>query len=116
MLDDEVDTFHATREGYSYLTDVEWSAVERMCSTVGIDAVNAMMSALDRDGQHGAIAKFIQFELDKSQRKIALLHQQGFQQAELLRKSGAQQAELLRRQQAQAAVPGPTYQRRPEGL
>ena len=40
MLDDEGDdTFHGTRESYSYLSDVEWSAVERMISTVGEEAV-----------------------------------------------------------------------------
>ena len=40
MLDDEGDdTFHGTRESYSYLSDVEWSAVERMSSTVGKEAV-----------------------------------------------------------------------------
>ena len=40
MLDDEGDgTFHGTRENFSYLSDVEWSAVERMSLTVGEDAV-----------------------------------------------------------------------------
>ena len=40
MLNNEgYDTFHGTRESYSYLSDVEWSAVERMSLTVGEDAV-----------------------------------------------------------------------------
>ena len=40
MLDDEGDdTFHDTRESYSYLSDVEWSAVEQMSSTFGEEAV-----------------------------------------------------------------------------
>ena len=46
MLDDEGDdTFHGTRESYSYLSDVEWSAVERMISTVGEEAVWSMLSS-----------------------------------------------------------------------
>ena len=106
MLDDDSDSFHATRDGYSYLSDIEWSAVERMSSTIGEHAVSAMLSALDRDGQHAAVAKFIQHELDASQERVTLLHQQGSQQAELLREQGAQQFELLRHQQPHAAVPG----------
>ena len=116
MLDDDSDSFHATRDSYSYLSDIEWSAVERMSSTIGEHAVSAMLSALDRDGQHAAVAKFIQHELDASQERVTLLHQQGSQQAELLREQGAQQFELLRQQQAHAAVPGATHARRPETL
>ena len=96
MLDDDSDSFHATRDSYSYLSDIEWSAVERMSSTIGEHAVSATLSALDRDGQHAAVAKFIQHELDASQERVTLLHQQGSQQAELLREQGAQQFELLR--------------------
>ena len=116
MLDDDSDSFHATRDSYSYLSDIEWSVVERMSSTIGEHAVSAMLSALDRDGQHAAVAKFIQHELDASQERVTLLHQQGSQQAELLREQGAQQFELLRQQQAHAAVPGATHARRPETL
>ena len=116
MLDDDSDSFHATRDSYSYLSDIEWSAVERMSSTIGEHAVSAMLSALDRDGQHAAVAKFIQHELDASQERVTLLHQQGSHQAELLREHGAQRLQLLRQQQAHAAVPGATHARRPETL
>ena len=116
MLDDDSDSFHATREGYPHLSDIEWGAVERMSSTVGEHAVCAMLSALDRDGQHAAVVKFIQHELDAAREKVTLLHQQGFQQSQLLRELGAQQFELLRQQQSQTAVPGPTHARRPEIL
>ena len=37
-LDDE-ETFHATREGFTHLSDIEWSAVERISSTVGENAI-----------------------------------------------------------------------------
>ena len=56
-----------------------------MSSTVGNDAILAMLSNLDRDALHSAIAKFIQHELDEMKEKVALLDQQGSQQAELLR-------------------------------
>uniref|UniRef100_A0AAV1U7B1 Uncharacterized protein n=1 Tax=Peronospora matthiolae TaxID=2874970 RepID=A0AAV1U7B1_9STRA len=115
MLDDEDDqSFHATRDGCSHLSDVEWDAVERMGSTAGIHAVSVMLEALNRDAQHATIAKFIQNELDAEREKVALLHQQGSQQAELLREQGAQQFELLRQQQAAAG--GSTRVHRPETL
>ena len=41
MLDE--DSFHATREGFSHLSDIEWSAVERMSSTAGETAFSAML-------------------------------------------------------------------------
>ena len=85
LNDDDSDSFHATHESYSYFSDIEWSAVERMGSTVGEHAVSIMMSALDRDGQHAAVSKVIQHELDESREKSTLLHLQGSQQAELLR-------------------------------
>ena len=115
MLDEE-DSFHATREGFSHLSDIEWSAVERMSSTVGGTAISAMLESLDRDQQHAAIARFIQNELVSEREKVALLHQQGSQQAEQLRELGAQQTELLRQQQFNAAVGRTTYTRRPEIL
>uniref|UniRef100_A0AAV1UKF9 Retrotransposon gag domain-containing protein n=1 Tax=Peronospora matthiolae TaxID=2874970 RepID=A0AAV1UKF9_9STRA len=115
MLDDEDDqSFHATRDGYSHLSDVEWDAVERMGSTMGIHAVSVMLEALNRDAQHATIAKFIQNEVDAEREKVALLHQQVSQQAELLREQGAQQFELLRQQQAAAG--GSMHSRRPETL
>uniref|UniRef100_A0AAV1U5Z5 Retrotransposon gag domain-containing protein n=1 Tax=Peronospora matthiolae TaxID=2874970 RepID=A0AAV1U5Z5_9STRA len=70
MLDDEDDqSFHATRDGYSHLSDVEWDAVERMGPTMGIHAVSVMPEALNRDAQHATIAKFIQNELDAEREK-----------------------------------------------
>ena len=49
MLDEE-ETFHATREVvFNHLGDIEWSAVERMSSTVGETAIGAMLESLDRD-------------------------------------------------------------------
>ena len=48
MLDEE-DTFHATREGFTHLSDIEWGAVERMSSTVGELVVSTMLESLDRD-------------------------------------------------------------------
>uniref|UniRef100_A0AAV1UK39 Uncharacterized protein n=1 Tax=Peronospora matthiolae TaxID=2874970 RepID=A0AAV1UK39_9STRA len=115
MLDDEDDqSFHATRDGYSHLSDVEWDAVERMGSIMGIHAVSVMLEALNRDDQHATIAKFIQNELDAEREKVALLHQQGSQQAELLREQGARQFELLRKHQAAAG--GSMHSRRPETL
>uniref|UniRef100_A0AAV1TQI8 Uncharacterized protein n=1 Tax=Peronospora matthiolae TaxID=2874970 RepID=A0AAV1TQI8_9STRA len=115
MLDDEDDqSFHAKRDGYSKLSDVEWDAVERMGSTMGIHTVSVMLEALNRDARHAAIAKFIQNELDAEREKVALLHQQGSQQAELLREQGAQHFELLIQQQAAAG--GSMHSRRPETL
>ena len=83
MSDDNGGTHHETRDSYSFLSDIERSAVERMSSTVGSDAILAMLSGLDRDALHSAIAKFLQHELDEAKEKVALLNQQGSQQAEL---------------------------------
>uniref|UniRef100_A0AAV1TLC1 Uncharacterized protein n=1 Tax=Peronospora matthiolae TaxID=2874970 RepID=A0AAV1TLC1_9STRA len=70
MLDDEDDqSFHATRDGYSHLSDVEWDAVERMGSTMVIHAVSVMLEALNRDAQHANSAKFIQINLTQNPRK-----------------------------------------------
>ena len=112
MLDEE-ESLHATREDYTHLSDIEWIAVERMSSTVG---ETAMLKFFDRDQQHAAIASFIQNELVSEREKVALLHQEGSQQAERLRELGAQQTELLRQQQFNAAVGGTTHTRRPEIL
>uniref|UniRef100_A0AAV1T2I0 Retrotransposon gag domain-containing protein n=1 Tax=Peronospora matthiolae TaxID=2874970 RepID=A0AAV1T2I0_9STRA len=93
MLDDEDDqSFHATRDGYSHLSDVGWDAVERMGSTMGIHAVSVMLEAHNRDSQHATIAKFIQNELDAEREKFELLRQQ------------------------QAAAGGSMHSRRPETL
>ena len=107
MLDDEEsdDTFHGTRESYSYLSDVEWSAVERMSSTVGEEAVWSLLSSRDKDQQHSIIAKFLQRELDASRAEVTMLHQQGHQQTE-----------LMRQQQSQSAAAASTRERRRETL
>uniref|UniRef100_A0AAV1TDM7 Uncharacterized protein n=1 Tax=Peronospora matthiolae TaxID=2874970 RepID=A0AAV1TDM7_9STRA len=115
LLDDEDDqSFHATRDGYSHLSDVEWDAVEWMDSIMSFHAVSVMLEALNRDAQYATIAKFIQNKREAECEKVALLHQQGSQQAELLREQGAQQFGLLRQQQAAAG--GSMISRRPETL
>ena len=102
MLDDEGDdTFHGTRESYSYLSGVEWSAVERMSSTVGEEAVWSLLSSSDRDQLHPIIAKFLQLELGASRAEVTLLHQHIHQQTE-----------LLRQQQSQSATSASTHERR----
>ena len=105
MSDDNGGTHRAERDGYSFLSEIERKTVERMSSTVGSDAIMAMLSGLDRDALHSAIAKFIQYDLDKAKEKVALLNQQG-----------SQQVELLRLQQVHNSVPGVTHARRPETL
>ena len=61
MSDNNEVTHHAKRDdNYSFLSDIERSAVERMGSTVGKDAIMAILSGLDRDALHSAINKFIQ--------------------------------------------------------
>ena len=78
VLDKEGDdTFHGTRESYSYLSGVEWSAIERMSSTVGEEAPWCLLSSRDRNQQHSIIAKFLQRELDASRAELTLLHQHG---------------------------------------
>ena len=57
-----------------------------------------MLSALGPHGQHATTTKFIQNELDAKREEVALLHQQGCQQAELLRDHSAQQFEFKRQQ------------------
>ena len=113
---DEEESLHATREDYTHLSDIESSAVERMSSIVGETAISAMLESLHRDQQHSAISRFIQDEPVAERDKVALLHQQGSQQAEQLRELGAQQTELLRQQKFNAAVGGRTHTRRPEIL
>ena len=74
MLDEvEGDRFHGTRESYSYMSYVEWSAVERVSSTVGEDAIWAMLSTRDRDQQHSVISKFLQREADEALAHVTLL-------------------------------------------
>ena len=87
ILDDNENTHHAPRDSYSFLSDIERSAVERMNSTVGKDAIMAMLSGLDRDAFHSAIAKLIQHELDEAKEKVALVNKQGSQQGENSRTS-----------------------------
>uniref|UniRef100_A0AAV1TFZ5 Retrotransposon gag domain-containing protein n=1 Tax=Peronospora matthiolae TaxID=2874970 RepID=A0AAV1TFZ5_9STRA len=75
MLDVEEDSFHVTREGYSYLSDSEWEVVGRMIVLMGEPAISGMLESLSRDQQHAAINKFLQSELAVERRKIALLQQ-----------------------------------------
>ena len=79
MLDDEAEDFHPTHESYSHLSQIEWDAVERLSSTIGQEAVGAVLSALGPKGQHATVTKFIQNKLDAERKKVALLHQQGSQ-------------------------------------
>ena len=77
MLNHEGGDFHPTHESYSLLIQTERDAVEQMISTIGQEAVDAMLTALGLDGQHAAIAEFIQNELDTERENISLIHQQG---------------------------------------
>ena len=70
---DEGESFHATREGFAHLSDLEWAAVGRMSSTVEDIGVTGMLESLNRDQQHASIARFIQHELAKEREKVALL-------------------------------------------
>ena len=45
MLDEE-ESFHAAREGFKQLSDIEWSAVGRKSYTVGETASIAMFRSL----------------------------------------------------------------------
>ena len=98
MLNDESEDIHPPHGSDSHLSQIEWDSIERLSSTIGQEAVGALLSSLGPDGQHAAIAMFIQNELDAERGKVALLHQQGSQQTELLRKQSAQQLDLLRQQ------------------
>ena len=86
MLDEvEGDRFNGTRESYSYLSDVELSAIERMSSTNGEDAIWSMLFTRDRDQQHSVISKLLQREDDKLRVQVTLLQQQDHQRTEELR-------------------------------
>ena len=70
MLDDvNGDSFYGTRESYSHLSDIEWSAIERMSSTFGEEAIWAMLSLRDRDQHHVVISKFLQRNLMSRERR-----------------------------------------------
>ena len=45
---DEEESFYATREGFTLLCDIEWTAIERMSSNVGEIAISAMFRSLNR--------------------------------------------------------------------
>ena len=74
MLYDE-EIFHATRDGFLYISDIERIEVEQMSSTVSQTAISAMLESLDRDQQHAAIAKCNQYELVAERESVALLQQ-----------------------------------------
>ena len=114
MLDDVVKDFYPTHEINFHLSQIEWDAVERLSTTIGQEAIGAMLPALGSDGQHATIAKSIQNELDAERVKVALLHEQGSQHTELLKEQSTQQFELLIQQQATASET--THTRRPESL
>ena len=103
--DEDDDTFHGTRENFSYLSDLEWSAFERMSSTVGEEAVWSLLSSRDRDEHHSIIAKLLQRELDASRAEVTLLHRHGHQHTD-----------LLRHQQSQYATAASTRERRRETI
>ena len=69
------------------MSDLEWSAIERMAGTVGEPALGAMLLSLNVNDQHATIAKFIQHELDEAKKKNALLQEQGAHQRTLMRES-----------------------------
>lgn len=86
MLDEvEGDRFYGTRESYTHLSDIEWRAIERLSSTVGEEAIWAMLPTRDRDQQHTVISKFLQRELDESRAQVNLLQRQDHQRNEELR-------------------------------
>ena len=93
LADDE--RHHAWRDDFLRLSDLEWSAVQRMAETISNPAINAMLIFRSEDEQHATIAKFIQHELDEAEKMLSLLQEQGSQQVDLLRTQGAQQADLL---------------------
>ena len=104
MLDDvDGDRFHGFRESYSHLSDIEWSAIERISSTVGKESIWVMLSSKDRDQQHVVISKFLQQKLDQSRARVTFLQQQDHQRTE----------ELIH-QQSQSSEP--TCERRRESL
>ena len=113
MLHDvDGDSLHGTRESYSHLSNIEWSAIERMRSTVGEGAIWDMLSSRDRDQQHVVISKFLQRELDESRAQVTLLQQQDHQRTEALRQQQSQSAEPTReRRRETLKLEIPKYQR-----
>ena len=68
-----------------------------MSSTVGEEAIWAMLSSRDRDQKHSVISKFLQQELVRSRAQVALLLQQYHQRNEELRPSQSAQSTRERR-------------------
>ena len=77
MMLDEDEIFHATSEGFIYLSNIERSAVESMRFTVGETAISAILESLYRDQQHAAIARFIHHEIVAERERVAFIHLQG---------------------------------------
>ena len=96
LHDVDGDSLHGTRESYSHLSNIEWSAIERMRSTVGEGAIWDMLSSRDRDQQHVVISKFLQRELDETRAQVTLLQQQDHQRTEALRQQQSQSSEPTR--------------------
>ncbi|CAI5709403.1 unnamed protein product [Hyaloperonospora brassicae] len=106
MLDDvDGDSFHETHESYSHLSDIEWSSIERMSSTVCEEAIWAMLSSRDRDQQHAVISKFLQRELDESRAQVTLLQQQDHQRTEALRPQQSESTEPTRERRRESLKP-----------
>ena len=67
-----------------------------MSSTVGEEAIWAMLSSRDRDQKHSVISKFLQQELDYSRAQVTVLQQHYRQRTEKPRQQQSQSAELTR--------------------
>ena len=56
-VDDNYQSFHVMREGYTHLSDIEWSVVDRMFSNFVSHIISALLDSLNRDDQHATIVK-----------------------------------------------------------
>lgn len=99
------------REECPHLSDLQWSALERMAESIGKAAVGAMLLSLSHNEQHASIAKFMDHELEESRREAASLRafgarqvEQSQQQIAALREQAAHQAQMLHQQQQQRAT------------
>ena len=117
------DTRAFVREECPHLSDLEWSALQRMASSVGEPAVAAVLHSLSHDEQHASITQFMHRELVIAQERIARLEEQHALQSEqsqqqitALREHSAQQAHMFERQQHAMAVAAAERPRRFETL
>jgi hypothetical protein len=98
-----------TRDAAPHLSDLEWSALERMSEGIGPQAVASMLHTLSHDAQHVSIAHFIQHELDGVRRQVSDLMESNARQAaesrqqiDALMGQARQQTQLLASQQRAA--------------